>query len=36
MEEMKCRHELAQSHIRATIMNEFCEVMHKTGLARWR
>lgn len=26
------RHEEAQAHIRATIMNEFCEVMRKTGL----
>lgn len=26
------RHEEAQAHIRATVMNEICEVMHKTGL----
>ncbi|WP_269930823.1 hypothetical protein [Aminobacter sp. HY435] len=26
------RHEDAQAHIRATVMNEICEVMHKTGL----
>ncbi len=33
MAEMERRSEEASAHIRATIMNEFCEVMHKTGLS---
>lgn len=33
IEKLKFGHEQARSHIRATIMNEFCEVMQKTGLA---
>ncbi|WP_406873466.1 hypothetical protein WHT83_07725 [Aminobacter sp. P9b] len=32
LSENERRHEEAQAHIRATIMNEFCEVMRKTGL----
>ena len=33
MAEIERRSEEASAHIRATIMNEFCEVMHKTGLS---
>lgn len=32
MTEIERRSEEARAHIRATIMNEFCDVMHKTGL----
>ncbi|WP_195176283.1 hypothetical protein [Mesorhizobium sp. INR15] len=30
--EVERRHEEAEAHIRKTIMNEFCEIMHKSGL----
>ena len=30
--EIERRHDEAEAHIRATIMNELCEVMHRTNL----
>lgn len=32
MHEYERRQDQAREHIRATIMNEFCEIMRKTGL----
>ena len=33
MDDIERRHEQAQAHIRATIMNEFCDMLNKTGLS---
>ncbi len=30
--EVERRHDEAEAHIRATVMNEICEIMHRAGL----